>query len=393
MPDRRFQIIIPTIAGRERYLLWAIRSCLTQDYSDFEVLVSNNGGSPTVRDVVSALGDPRVRYIETGSKLAMAAHWEFAVSQAAGDVCTIIGDDDALVPQALTQVDRIMSENPTVECVTHYPGQYYWPDYFDPARKNLYQLRQGTGTVEVIETKPVLKRVVEFREWYGRLPFLYHGFVERSVLERIRGSQGQIFKRSSPDIYSDLVLAAVMDRYARFDGCLTFGGQGAKSNGANWYLNNELGKEFAQDLPDYLAPKYYAGNVTIQLYEFFEMIGDLFPSVGQGTDVARMKFVRQTIQEALTTPAHCHASLKQLQKIAANDFPPLERALTWLAITPLELPWIREMAANALAKRRRSTAEAFEDAGAAFGAQNIFELVTRLVGLGVSGRPYSKTDH
>lgn len=379
MPEIRFQIIIPTKGGRELYLPWAIRSCLDQEHQNFEVLVSNNGGAPAVREIVTSLTDPRIRYIETDRLLPMAVHWEFAVSQGKGDVLTIIGDDDALMPHALARLNTIFMQDDGLECVTHNPGQYYWPDYFDYSYRNLYLLKQGTGTLELLDTSSVLKPVAEFREWYGRLPLLYHGFVKRSVLDRIRNCQGRIFKRIIPDVYSDLVLAAVLDRYAHFDSCLTFGGQGAKSNGANFYLNNEEGKQFVTDLPDYLIPKYYPGNVHIQLYEYVEKIGDLFPEIRKDMNVAWMKFAWQVMLEALMTPAHCQCSLRELHRIALNDFPAVQRILTLIAIAPFRLHWMSGMAGNLLLKRRTWRIQnVLKDANKTYGAHNIYELVTRI---------------
>jgi len=377
MLNTKFQVIIPTMGGRELYLPWAIRSCLDQGYENFEVLVSNNGGSPAVRKIVTSLADSRITYFETDRLLPMAVHWEFAVSQAKGDVLTIIGDDDALMPHALARLNTIFMRDDSLECVTHSPGQYFWPDYFDHSCRNHYLLRPGTGTLEPLDTSSVLKRVAEFREWYGRLPVLYHGFVKRSVLDRIRNSQGRIFKRIIPDVYSDLVLAAVMDRYAHFDGCLSFGGQGAKSNGANFYLNNEEGKRFVTDLPDYLMPKYYAGNVHIQLYEYVEKIVDLFPEIRKDLNVAWMKFAWQVMQEALMTPAHCQCSLKELQRIAINNFPAIERLLTLIAIAPFRLRWMSGVAGKLLLKRRTWRMQnVLKDAIKTYGAHNIYELVT-----------------
>lgn len=378
MDGIKFQIIIPTLRGRETYLKWAIRSCLDQDHADFEVLVSNNGGARSVQDVVSGIGDSRIRYIETKCLLPMAVHWEFAVSNARGDVLTIIGDDDALMPGALKSLNDIFLGNNDIECVTHYPGQYFWPDYPEPYYRNKYNVHRGSSTVKIMRTKDTLQRVMEFREWYGCLPVLYHGFVKRSVLERIRDSQGLIFKRTSPDIYSDLILAVVLDLYARFDGCLTFGGQGAKSNGINFSLNNDEGKQFLADLPDYLLPKYYVGNVHIQLFEYLEGIWGLFPHTTRNLNVSWLHLARNSILEALMTPAHCRNSLEQLYWIAHTNFPAKDRFLTKTVLTFLTWHWLREFLAARLIRRRDKKRSEWKDASAQ-GFFNIYHL-TRFVG-------------
>jgi len=381
--ETKFEVIIPTLGGRETYLQWAVRSCLDQDYPNFQVLVSNNGGASSVRDVISDFGDSRIRYIETDRLLPMAVHWEFAISHATGDVLTIIGDDDALMPAALKRLNDIFLQNQDIECVTHYPGQYFWPDYPEPSYRNRFSVKQGTEILEIVETKPVLRRVTEFRAWYGQLPFLYHGFLKRTVLERIRASQGLIFKRTAPDIYSDLLLAVVMDRYARFDGCLTFGGQGARSNGANFLLNNEEGKQFLADLPDYLSPRYYVGNIHIQLFEYFEIIGELFPQTREHLNVSWLKFAGLAILEALSTPAHCQNALQQLRWLAKNKIPLDYRHLTNLLLTLFKWRWAREMASAVLLKRKNKKMQGWKNASVA-GVHNIYHL-TRLIGEPLKG--------
>jgi len=374
----QFEIIIPTLEGREPYLKWAIQSCLDQNYPSFQVLVSNNGGAASVRDVVAAFGDSRIRYIETEHLLPMAAHWEFAVSHATGDILTIIGDDDALMPGVWRLLNVIFQQNTDIDCVTHYPGQYFWPDYPEPSCKNRYNVKEGTSTLEIVQTKPILRRVMEFREWYGRLPFLYHGFVKRAVLGRIRTSQGYIFKRVAPDIYSDLLLAVILDSYARFDGCLTFGGQGARSNGINFSLNNEEGKKFIADLPEYLAPKYYVGNMHIQLFEYFEMIGELFPHLKENLDVSWLKLSVPSILEALATPAHCQNALQQLQRLANNRFPANDKYITATMLTLFKWRWIREKTSKMLLKRKNKKMQDWKDAAEA-GVNDVYHL-TRFIG-------------
>jgi len=374
MTKLKFQIIIPTLGGREKYLYWTIRTCLDQDYPNFEILVSNNGGSPDVHKVVVAFNDPRIKYIETNSLLPMAVHWDFAVAHADGDVLTIIGDDDALMPDALAKVNDVFSQHQAVECVTHFPGQYFWPDFYDPSYKNKYQFRSGSRELEILDTKPVLKDVSEFREWYGKLPFLYHGFVKRSVLTHIIETQDFVFKRSSPDIYSDVVLAIVIDRYARLDDCLTLGGQGAKSNGANFSLNNELGKQFTSNLPAYLEPKYYVGNMQIQIYEIIEKARQELACKDK-LNIAWLRFAKQSIIEALLTPAHCHSSLVALQGIVKNDFPVFKRTIAFTLIAVLRVDWITQMAQKVLQRRRQAAIGLWSDADVTCNADNIYDLV------------------
>lgn len=379
MNNLKYQVVIPTMGGRENYLVWTIRTCIEQSYPNTEILVSNNGGAVGVRELISKLGDPRIRYIETDRLLPMAEHWDFAMAKADGDVLTIIGDDDALMPGAIEKVNQIFAKYPDIECVTHRPGQYFWPDFHDPVFQNKYNLDAGSCSISVIDTKPILKQVCEFRNWYGQLPLLYHGFVKRDALVRIVQAHGLIFKRTSPDIYSDLALAIVMDKYVRYDGCLTVGGQGAKSNGANFFLNNELGKQFVANLPAYLEPKYYPGNIQIQIYEAIEMIRREF-DCNDKLDVDWLRFTKLAIVEAMLSPPHCDKALIALSQIASESFPLMEKVVALPLIALMRIGFVNRAAQKYMQRRRETGVAAWRDAKTTCGAENIYSLVHHVAG-------------
>src|SRR5262245_51577835 len=103
----RFSIVIPT-RNRENTLRHTLRTCLAQDFADFEIVVSDNDSPPAVREVVASFADSRIKYFRTPRLLAMSDSWEFALEHAAGEFVTVIGSDDGLLLHALTEIDRIL---------------------------------------------------------------------------------------------------------------------------------------------------------------------------------------------------------------------------------------------------------------------------------------------
>ncbi len=268
-----FQIVIPTIKGREKYLNDAINSVLKQDNSDISVIVSNNGADPAIKTCVEAFNSSRIIYFETQKQLVMAEHWELAISHVTADFFSIIGDDDALTASCMYYVNQALQKFPNTLSIVHKPAQYFWPDYLVNEHRNLY-IVHGTNTGEIIEmpTKDIFNKVCEFREHYGNLPFLYHGFVSTSLVRKIQNQEGRIFARIAPDIYSDLLLGEYLSRFVIIDATLTVGGQSAKSNGANVLGGTEAGKVFFENIPDFLAPKRPGMSVYLQLFEYIEKI-------------------------------------------------------------------------------------------------------------------------
>lgn len=377
MSVRKYQIIVPTMGGREKYLAATLETCLAQNYPNMEVLVSNNCGGAEVKSVVDGFADSRLRYVETERFMSMSEHWDFALVRSVGDVVCFIGDDDAMMPDALSTVENIFAEHEDIECVTHHPGQYYWPDFPENSLKNMFSFNPGTRTLELIDTKPVFKAVAEFREWYGRLPFLYHGFVKRRVLQRILDSHALLFRMASPDIYSDLALALSMKRYARFDGCLTMGGQGAKSVGATFARSNETAKAFLRQLPEYLVPRYYAGSIQFQVLEGVERTIESFGFTGH-LDFSWIRFVKQTISEAMLSPLHCEKILISLEEIAGKKFPWNGKLFTLPLLWVLRSKLMREAGQALMRRRQRSGISGWKNAAEVWKVDNIHDLVKAL---------------
>jgi glycosyltransferase involved in cell wall biosynthesis len=111
----KFTIIIPT---RERCdtLAAALKTCVTQDYDNLEIIVSDNFSQDDTFEVVHSYRDKRIRYINTGQRVGMSTNWEFALSHVENGYVTLIGDDDGLLPGAVPKIAEIISTSgsPTV---------------------------------------------------------------------------------------------------------------------------------------------------------------------------------------------------------------------------------------------------------------------------------------
>ena len=366
----RLEVVIPTVCGRERYLEWCIRSCLEQG-EQTRVLVSNNGGAESVRKLVSSFGDSRIRLVEPLSFLPMALHWEFAVEQAQEDVLVIIGDDDALVPGAAKRVIDQFLMHPEIECITHRPAQYYWPDYQVHEMRDRLSRPATDGTATVMQTKPALKRVLEFKAWYGTLPFIYHGFVRRSALDRIRQVHGPLFKRLAPDVYSDLLLATFLDSYLVLNESLSVGGQGARSSGATFRFNSGEADKIVNELPESLKPLLSPKSITLQIYEYGSMLRRFFP---QDFIVVPSwwRFTANTFLEAVRYPDHREEIMRDFRRLTREVLPPLTGFVARLLTSLAHFPPLMLGAMYLLEKRQQQQILEWEAVGAMEGVENVY---------------------
>jgi hypothetical protein len=253
---------IPTIAGRERYLAAALKTCVTQVDDDFEIVVSDNspGGA---RELVQSFGDARIRYVRPDAYLPMSAHWDFMASHFTGDMITIIGDDDALMPGCLRRVREIVSTY-GMRPIQHALANYCWPDFPEVgSRDKLWFIHSPAEAIRVQDSRAYLTALCEARTRYIDGPMFYHNFIPGALVRRLRAG-GSMFHRAAPDVYTAITIAAHTESFVSTGEVLTLAGQGARANGAAVRDGRADGKRF---LGEMRAPAYATRfpPLTVQL--------------------------------------------------------------------------------------------------------------------------------
>ena len=88
-------ILMPTYNGR-RYIRNAIRSVLNQSYSNWNLVIVNDGGEP-IEDILNEFQDNRIKYINIEHK-GKAAALNIGIQNSNGDLIAYFDDDDILYP-------------------------------------------------------------------------------------------------------------------------------------------------------------------------------------------------------------------------------------------------------------------------------------------------------
>src|SRR5215475_11867987 len=105
----RVSVIIPSY-NCARFVSRALRSVLEQTYTDFEILLADDGSTDDTRDVVMRYG-PKVRYMYQPNRGLSAAR-NFALSTATGDLVAYLDADDMWYAQKLEKQVRFLDETP-----------------------------------------------------------------------------------------------------------------------------------------------------------------------------------------------------------------------------------------------------------------------------------------
>lgn len=99
-------VIVPTY-NRAGLIGRALKSVLSQGYSDFEVIVVDDASTDNTAEVVRAIGDPRIRYVLEAKNGGPNAARNRGMQQARGRYFAFLDSDDEWLPRKLEkQMER-----------------------------------------------------------------------------------------------------------------------------------------------------------------------------------------------------------------------------------------------------------------------------------------------
>jgi len=102
---KRFSVLVP-VYNREDCIQQTIDSVLAQTFTDFELIVIDDGSSDGTRDLLRSYGD-RIRIIQQAQQGPEVAR-NIGASQASGEYLALLDSDDLFLPCALAIYDKII---------------------------------------------------------------------------------------------------------------------------------------------------------------------------------------------------------------------------------------------------------------------------------------------
>ncbi len=125
IPAPQFTVVIP-VFNRPREIERALRSCLTQQYNDFEVVVVDDGSTDYTASAVRRYLDPRITLLEHAANRGVCAARNSGVRRARGEWIVFLDSDDELLPDALGVMARRTAQLP--EHIQRLAFKYLHPD-------------------------------------------------------------------------------------------------------------------------------------------------------------------------------------------------------------------------------------------------------------------------
>lgn len=235
----RISIVLPT---RERAdtLVSALRTCTSQDDPDLEIVVSDNCSQDHTREVVETADDSRIRYVNPKTRLGMSQNWEFGLSQTTGDYVMFLGDDDAVMPEAIDALRTLAQDSGRLDAIAWKDASYQWPEHPRPALRSRLTVPLG-DSVRLVRSAAMLDEVINFgRSWHA-LPWIYRSLVSRAAIDGIIARSGRFFCSQIPDVYSGIAVASIVESYVFSDRPYAVNGASGHSTGTSTFAASHKG--------------------------------------------------------------------------------------------------------------------------------------------------------
>lgn len=189
-----FSIIVP-IKGRAFLLRDTLRSILLQDFSDFELIASDNFNDEKVRLVIDEfLSDSRVKYLRTPRELCMLDHFEFASTRVTGKYVLFVGNRSLLMQGALKKIHEVIQNSP--EDVLVWTWQHLT---YDDDTGFVGATSRASHTVEFIESNKLLQHYRNVQSGDYRFPVVLHACYKNELAESIRRDWKVLFAPLVPE--------------------------------------------------------------------------------------------------------------------------------------------------------------------------------------------------
>ncbi len=282
-----FSVIIPQ-KDRAEYLVHTLKTCMLQDYPNFEIIVSDDCSTDNSVAVVQELmkKDPRIRLYAHDHHLGMRDNFEFALNQVRSGYVLALGGDDGLVPGCIWRMYEILASTGT-ELLTWTPANFVYPDH-EEGKNIMYIRKRRNSGVKICRSEDYLNKIAKtFKYHIDETPMFYMKGVASTVLiDRVksRTKDNSFYYCPTPDGFSGVVLAGEVENYAFTYEPLSIGGTTMKSQGKNYHRTDEKSREEAHQFfndnirrtmhPE-LASQPYSPLVTLMTADYLLTARDL----------------------------------------------------------------------------------------------------------------------
>ena len=108
IPD--ISVVLPTY-NRERYLRESVQSILDQSFSDFELIIINDGSTDNSEKIIKEFHDPRIKYYFSKKNRGPAGAFNHGIQMSQGAIIAFQSSDDISLPERLQKQFKALQDS------------------------------------------------------------------------------------------------------------------------------------------------------------------------------------------------------------------------------------------------------------------------------------------
>lgn len=113
MKNTFLSVVMPVYNG-QKYLREAIDSVFAQTYTNFELLVIDDGSTDQSVEIIKSYKDPRIRLLQNGANYGVGYTRNVGLIEAKGNYLAWMDCDDLIHPERFEKQLKFLQENPTI---------------------------------------------------------------------------------------------------------------------------------------------------------------------------------------------------------------------------------------------------------------------------------------
>lgn len=258
-------IIIPT-KNRQVYCRQVIKQIIDTTGDRTEIVIQDNSDDSQLSAYCQELSCARLVYHHESRALSFVDNFSEAVKLAHGEYLCMIGDDDGVLPSIEAAAEYVKRKDLDA-LIPGLNSVYIWPNE-KPIVKNgengylvLSYLKNKTASVDPMEE--VIKLLQNGAQDYQSflVPRLYHGIVNRRILQQIYDKKGTYFDGLTPDIYAAIALGLLCKKVEAVQYPITVSGICPSSGSAASATGAHTGE--LKDAPHFRGHNHYDWNPLV----------------------------------------------------------------------------------------------------------------------------------
>lgn len=209
----RFSIIVPTW-NRADSVLETLQSCFDQTYSDFEIVVVDDGSTDDTRKVLADVEDDRLRVLHQDNAGPAAAR-NHGMREARGSFIAFLDSDDRWYPEFLDSADALLQQHGDVllygQIIVDRGVNRYWvkPDRALEPQESIFDYLYVHGSFIQTSTMVIPQSLAQQVQWDESVTF---GDNDQFAIDCWRtGIRFHMLPRAST-LYADIISADALSQ-------------------------------------------------------------------------------------------------------------------------------------------------------------------------------------